>query len=153
MAERRNWVRFVGMVWLLWLAPGACGGKSDPGSGTEGSGTGGTTVLQGTGGGVGIGGTITGIGGTIGSYTSCAVDADCTWTEITVEILKPADCMCLFGCPYLLVNTTTASRRSNQFTANCTYGRDGKGNPCPIDDCVSPPVPHCSNGTCISPTN
>jgi hypothetical protein len=79
-----------------------------------------------------------------------AQDTDCTWTEIGVEILKPADCMCLYGCPYIIANKTTAERRSQEFASNCDSRHNGKGDRCGIDVCPLPPSLFCLDGTCTA---
>jgi hypothetical protein len=147
-----------GLALALRLLPlvvftfGGCGGKSD----TTSQATGGRGGAQATGGGGQGGAQATGgnstnveVGGE-GSFVSCTLKSDCTWTEIDLEILQTSDCMCLFGCPGTLVNTATAKRRSKQYEAKCTYGQDGNGDPCPIDDCIAPPAVTCDNGTCVS---
>ena len=82
------------------------------------------------------------------SDTECKVDADCTWGEIGHEITKPADCMCLLGCPGLPQNKTTESRRSAQYHRFCKPNQDGQGHSCPIDDCAPPPPIKCVRGAC-----
>jgi hypothetical protein len=106
-----------------------CGTATDLGAGDAGAATGGAT-------------------GTGGATQACTRAADCTWTEIDVEIRSTRDCMCLFGCPSIVVNQATATRRQQQFEAFCSYGEDGQGNPCPIDECVIPPALECRAGQC-----
>jgi hypothetical protein len=84
-------------------------------------------------------------------YTSCAYASECAWSEIDHEILTPADCPCLFGCPYLPLNKTTADRRQKQWAALCDPAHDGKGNPCEVDDCIVPPTIQCAAGQCAGP--
>ncbi len=123
----------------------ACGGKmSDPGAGTIG----GSSAA--VGGAAAVGGSA-GTGGTVGDYAACNQDSDCAWTEISIEILKPSDCMCLYGCPYVPVNMQTAQRRAQQYSANCDARHDGKGVLCGIDDCMLPPALFCLDGTCSGP--
>src|SRR5262249_8455361 len=45
----------------------------------------------------------------------CMLADDCDWGEIDREILPPADCPCLFGCPYLPLSKTTVERRKAQY--------------------------------------
>jgi hypothetical protein len=128
----------------------ACGGTTESpvvqGSGGS-AGSGGAAATGGigvTGGATAAGGT----GGAAGSDSSCNIDIDCAWGEIGHEITKRADCLCLFGCPGLIQNTTTATRRQAQYAALCDPRTDGQGQPCPIDDCMMPPPLVCLNGQC-----
>jgi len=79
---------------------------------------------------------------------ACETDADCAWGEIPHEILAPADCICLYGCPYLALNTTTIARRQAQSAALCDPRRGGNGELCGIDDCISLPPARCIAGQC-----
>ena len=88
-----------------------------------------------------------------GPPNACATASDCTFGEIDHEILSRADCICLFGCPFIAESKTTAARRMAQYQALCTPGRDATGNPCPIDDCALPPTLMCVNGGCVAPRN
>ncbi|MEP7052263.1 MAG: hypothetical protein ABJB12_17995, partial [Pseudomonadota bacterium] len=89
-------------------------------------------------------------GGSAGAPTtdSCAVAADCTWGEIPNELVKASDCRCLYGCGYLAQNTTTQERRAAQYEKLCNPQKDGRGDPCGIDDCAPPGVLSCVSGTC-----
>jgi hypothetical protein len=82
------------------------------------------------------------------SDTACTTDADCGWGEIGHEIVTPADCICLFGCPYIPLNQDTVDRRLAQHTTLCDPQHDGQGQPCPIDDCASPAPAMCIEGSC-----
>jgi len=84
-----------------------------------------------------------------GSPRRCLIDSDCGVGEIAREILSRADCMCLFGCPHLPLSRETIARRQSQYDALCDPRTDGRGNPCPIDDCARPPNPVCSAGQCV----
>src|SRR4051794_36251300 len=55
-----------------------------------------------------------------GSPIVCVTATDCTWSEIAQEINSPADCTCLFGCPTIAMNVTTAARRQAQYRMYCT---------------------------------
>jgi hypothetical protein len=147
-------------VLVLGLVLG-CGGVTEitgagQGSGGASPGTGGTTSAGGTAGSGGV---------TIvkkkdagappvdaGNPVACVVANDCAWGEIDHEILAATDCMCLFGCPYIPMNQTTATRRRAQYTALCNPRYDGAGKPCPIDDCAPPPPIACVAGTCAVPS-
>jgi len=138
----RPWLRVLP---LLVLGIAACSGKVLQSSeGTGGTSAGGATAA----GGANATGGSPGTGGNPGDYTACAQDSDCTWTEISIEILKPTDCMCLYGCPYIAVNQQTSQRRSNQYTTNCEPKHDGRGVLCGIDDCALPPALFCLDGNC-----
>src|SRR5262245_12181053 len=63
------------------------------------------------------------------STLACTVATDCTRTEIDHEIISSADCICLLGCPYNIVNLETANRRMAQYNALCTPGRTAQGQP------------------------
>jgi hypothetical protein len=154
MSERRETSLLIWCLPILWLAFGGCGGKSDQGPNGP---RGGSTTKAGVGGTTSVGGTTlaggaAGVGGTTGDFKSCSVPADCTWTEIDVEILQAADCMCLYGCPYVFVNRTTAERRQAQWDAQCTLSHDGQGHNCGIDDCMLPPEGQCLAGVCTAPS-
>lgn len=82
------------------------------------------------------------------SPRKCLIDSDCGFGEIAKEIRSKADCMCLFGCPSLPLSKETIARRQSQYDALCDPRTDGKGNPCPIDDCARPPDPVCVAGEC-----
>ncbi|HWA72594.1 MAG TPA: hypothetical protein VG937_09675 [Polyangiaceae bacterium] len=139
----------------------AAGGKATGGAGTGGKATGGdaaggkATGGAGTGGkatgGDAAGGKATGGAATGGSDNACENASDCAWGEINHEILTKADCVCLFGCPYLPQSRTTVERRRAQYTALCTPGQNGQGMPCPIDDCIEMPSLSCVNGACARP--
>jgi len=58
--------------------------------------------------------------------------------------------MCLFGCPYIPLSKTTVDRRAAQYKALCTPGKDGKGNPCPVDDCAPLKDITCTNNKCVA---
>ena len=136
----------------LWSASGCAGKTSDDPetAGTGGNSVGGSggTSTAGSGGTSTAGGTA-GTGGA-GSVLTCVTPEDCTWTEIPNEILLPTDCICLLGCPHLLVNRTTAERRAAQHASLCDPWTDGQGNPCPIDECLIPPTPDCIDSVCTS---
>ena len=147
MTEHLILRRWLCVLSLLSLGI-ACGGKmSAPGAGTIGGASAGGSIAAG--GAATVGGSA-GTGGTIGDYSACNQDSDCAWTEISVEILGPSDCMCLYGCPYVPVNVQTAQRRAQQYSANCDPKHDGKGVLCGIDDCMLPPVLFCLNGRCAA---
>jgi len=82
------------------------------------------------------------------STDTCAVDTDCIWGEIPKEILSATDCICLYGCVYLPQTKVTAARRGDQYKALCNPLKDGKGQPCGIDDCAGPGVIACIDGAC-----
>ena len=86
-----------------------------------------------------------------GPQAACANADDCTWGEIDHEILSRSDCVCLFGCPSLPQSKTTATRRVQQHQALCDPNKDKNGNPCPVDDCITPPPLMCVQGTCVGP--
>jgi hypothetical protein len=81
-------------------------------------------------------------------FIACDSDADCGWGEIGHEIETRFDCICLFGCPYIPLNTATIQRRLDQHSMLCEPSRDGQGNPCPIDDCIMPAPAMCIDGRC-----
>jgi hypothetical protein len=81
-------------------------------------------------------------------YNSCQVDADCGWGEIEHEILKPEDCVCLYGCPYIPLSKETVERRAAQHKQLCKPRYDGNGELCGIDDCAEPPTAVCNAGAC-----
>jgi hypothetical protein len=81
---------------------------------------------------------------------SCRVDTDCGFGEIDHEILRRADCPCLYGCPYLPLNTASIERRQSQYDALCEPSRNGMGQGCGIDDCASPPPAACVAGKCAA---
>jgi len=83
------------------------------------------------------------------SALACTAATDCTRSEIDHEILSAADCICLLGCPFHIMNKTTANRRMAQYQALCTPGRNAQGQPCPIDDCAQPALLECSQNMCI----
>ena len=85
-----------------------------------------------------------------GPYDTCTAASDCAWGEIDHEILSPSDCPCILGCPYLPLSKTTVERRNAQYMALCKPNVDGHGNPCPVDDCVTPPALACSGGKCVA---
>jgi len=80
------------------------------------------------------------------STLACLSAADCTRTEIDHEISSSADCICLYGCPWWIVNVETAKRRTAQYTAFCTP------NPlnCGVDDCALPPPVACVSEMCVA---
>jgi hypothetical protein len=114
---------------------GGAGGADAGGADAGGAGTGGTG---------GTGGTAV----DAGSEVACMGDDDCGWGEIDHEILTPADCICLFGCPFIPLNTQTVERRLEQHAALCNPRVDGSGQPCPIDDCAMPSPAVCAAGSC-----
>ena len=136
---------YLGAATLLVVLAGAgfggCAGSTvDQTGGAAGTSSGGT-------GGTSTGGT--GTGGADASRT-CATAGDCTWGEIEHDILSPADCICLFGCPGHVQNVTTYQRRQQQYFALCDPNVDGQGNPCPIDECIQPPPLACVEGLCVA---
>jgi hypothetical protein len=145
----------LGLVGLVWVAAGACGGEiSEPGSTGGAAAASGGRTGSGAEGGVLIdaaGPTIDGPSGGFdaGSTASCNVPSDCAWGEISREILVSADCPCLYGCVYLPLNRTTVDRRQQQYAALCTPGYDGLGRSCGIDDCIMPPALLCIQGQCM----
>src|SRR5262245_44200523 len=70
-----------------------------------------TVTVAGGGGGVSTSGSTT----KSGPVDACMVADDCAWGEIDREILSPADCPCLFGCPYIPLSKTTVERRKAQY--------------------------------------
>lgn len=85
-----------------------------------------------------------------GPYDACKTAADCGWGEINAEITKAEDCICLMGCAFLPLSKDTIARRQAQYDALCTPNKDGKGNPCPVDDCVGPPPIDCIDNRCVA---
>ena len=83
-----------------------------------------------------------------GAASACVTPSDCQWGEIDHEILSRADCICLIGCPSIPQNRTTVTRRLQQFGALCDSRVNGQGQPCPVDDCATPPALLCVEGTC-----
>lgn len=84
-----------------------------------------------------------------GAEDYCTMPSDCAWGEIDHEILAPTDCICLFGCPSLPQSVATRDRRAAQYADKCTPGVDGMGNPCPVDDCITPPPLTCTSNHCV----
>ena len=124
-------------VILLPLVTPSCGGStSTPSTGTGGGNSGGSSGQGGA------------AGTTVTSTDTCAVDTDCIWGEIPKEILSATDCICLYGCVYLPQTKVTASRRSDQYKALCTPGKNGNGQSCGIDDCAGPGAIACIDGAC-----
>jgi hypothetical protein len=123
-----NLLRFVTPGFLA-LVLAACGARVNAGSGGN-AGTGGSTATV--------------------AADACTVAADCGWGEIEQEINSSADCPCLLGCPFTPLSTTTIARRQAAYQSLCTPGQDGQGNPCPIDDCASPPALACTAGHCVA---
>ena len=78
------------------------------------------------------------------STLACTTPSDCTRTEIDHEIHSAADCVCLYGCPFAIVNVETANRRMAQYLAVCTPNRLN----CGVDDCAIPPPVTCFNNVC-----
>jgi hypothetical protein len=87
------------------------------------------------------------------STLACSVASDCTRTEIDHEIHSSADCICLYGCPWTIVNVATANRRMAEYQALCTPGRNAQGQPCGIDDCALPPPLACVSESCVPATD
>ena len=83
------------------------------------------------------------------STLACTAATECTRTEIDHEILTAADCPCLYGCPFTIVNAQTASRRMAEYQARCTPGVDGQGRSCGVDDCIAPAQLACINQVCV----
>jgi hypothetical protein len=81
------------------------------------------------------------------STLACTTSSDCTRTEIDHEIHSAADCVCLYGCPFAIVNVETANRRMAQYQALCALNRLN----CGVDDCVAPAPVICSNEQVCSP--
>ena len=61
------------------------------------------------------------------------------------EDLPPFNAIILGTLPQTKV---TASRRGDQYKALCNPGKDGKGQPCGIDDCAGPGAIACIDGAC-----
>ena len=91
-------------------------------------------------------------GGGAPSTDTCTTADDCTWGEIAIEISKPSDCMCLYGCGYVAQTKTTAARREQQHATLCTPNKDGTGQSCGIDDCAAPGGITCLAGACRAAT-
>ncbi|MFO0742517.1 MAG: hypothetical protein U0270_41975 [Labilithrix sp.] len=89
--------------------------------------------------------------GPIPNVTACKVKSDCAWGEIDREILTAADCKCLMGCPHIPFNKATIERRRGQYDRLCDPRKNGKGDPCPVDDCAPPDEIDCVAGTCRTP--
>lgn len=88
------------------------------------------------------------------SASICMVNDECSWGEIPIEILKPSDCMCLYGCPYIPQNKATLMRRNQQYRMFCNPRIDGNGHLCGIDDCIALPQAACVDGMCArAPTD
>ena len=150
---------FWGSLFLAGTALHGCAGNSEQSTGSGGTGApgplGGNAGLGGstnTGaaspvGGATIGGN-NGFGGFVGDVTGCVEASDCGWGEIDHEILQATDCICLFGCPYLPLNQQTVARRLQQYQNLCNPQVDGRGNPCPVDECMQPPPATCVDGMC-----
>jgi len=83
------------------------------------------------------------------STLACVAATECTRTEIDHEILAVADCPCLYGCPFTIVNVQTANRRAAQYDLRCTPGVDGQGRNCGIDDCIAPAPLACIDQVCV----
>jgi hypothetical protein len=88
--------------------------------------------------------------GQSGADTACDQTSDCEYGEIAHDIASKADCVCLFGCPYLPLNKQTIARRQSQYAASCSPLVDGHGQACPIDDCVQLPAPNCVDHLCVA---
>jgi hypothetical protein len=132
-------------------------GGASTGSGGTSKGSGGTTPSSGgrATGGKGSGGA-PGKGGSSGAGggrppDACLISSDCDWGEIDREILSADACPCLYGCPGIALSRETIQRRQAQYDALCTPGRDGKGQPCGIDDCIVPPPLACIAQRCMAP--
>jgi hypothetical protein len=83
------------------------------------------------------------------STLACTAAAECTRTEIDHEIITAADCPCLYGCPFSIVNVETANRRMAQYNLRCTPHVDGQGRTCGIDDCTAPAPLACVDQRCV----
>jgi hypothetical protein len=83
------------------------------------------------------------------STLACVAATECTRTEIDHEIRTAADCPCLYGCPFTIVNAETANRRAAQYDLLCTPRVDGQGHACGIDDCIAPSQLACINLVCV----
>jgi hypothetical protein len=81
--------------------------------------------------------------------TLCAADTDCAFGEIDHEIVSKSDCPCLFGCETRAQNVKTRTRRTSQYKMLCEPGKDGSGERCPADDCVSGMKEMCDQGHCV----
>jgi hypothetical protein len=123
---------------LLPVMTPSCGGSTTTPSTGAGSGSGGSAGSTGS----------TGASGSTSATDTCLTNDDCTWGEISKEILSATDCICLYGCPYLPQTKVTATRRGDQYKALCDPRTNGKGQPCGIDDCALPGPISCINGTC-----
>ncbi len=102
-------------------------------------------TVDGGDGGVSSGGSDGGV-----AYDACTTATDCAWGEIDHEILSSSDCVCLLGCPSFPLSQATVNRRQMQYDALCTPGKDGMGNPCPVDDCAGPGPIACTGGHCVA---
>jgi len=80
----------------------------------------------------------------------CTVDSDCTYGEISMELVNAGDCPCLYGCGYVPQTKNTQARRQAQYDKLCNPQKDGKGNGCGIDDCAQPSGVVCIAGTCTA---
>ena len=116
-------------------APGAAGAGNAGGSHSAGS------AGSGTAGGGSAGAPIT---------DKCTVDSDCTYGEISKELVKPSDCPCLYGCGYLPQTKNMQARRQAQYDKLCNPQKDGQGNGCGIDDCARPNGVTCIAGACTA---
>jgi hypothetical protein len=114
----------------------------------SGAGAGGKT--SGGSGGENAAGASSGAGGASasGQDTKCETAADCGYGEIDHEITKRSDCICLFGCPSLPLNKAAIERRKASYAKLCDPNTDGKGQRCPIDDCVPLTAAVCDNHVC-----
>jgi hypothetical protein len=74
------------------------------------------------------------------STLACNATSDCTRTEIDHEITSSADCVCLYGCPFLAVNVETANRRMAQWMLLCKSNQLN----CGVDDCAVPSPVTCN---------
>jgi hypothetical protein len=82
------------------------------------------------------------------TFKACSVDSECGVGEIDHEISSRADCLCLYGCPFVVLSKATIARRQSQYNALCVPGKGPTGQSCGIDDCVVPPTPACVAGEC-----
>jgi hypothetical protein len=112
---------------LSFVLPGAGCSKGELSRGNDGGGDGPSTA----------------------STLNCSAASDCTRSEIDHEIRSSADCVCLLGCPFTIMNVETADRRRAQYQALCTPGKNAQGQPCPVDDCALPAPLACIGQVCV----
>ena len=136
------------MVGLLALACTSSSNKRD--SGGAGAKSSGAKAGESAGGkGATSGGDAGGVdAGADPSDTECETASDCGYGEIEHEIVSKADCVCLYGCPYLPLNQATIERRKTSHAKLCDPRTDGKGQLCGVDDCVPLTAAMCVDHVC-----